>query len=105
MQQFTLNTLDGTHLGFMVFVPDNEHDPQPQSGSCMLRLQAAEAGSLPEQVAQVLTPYTSSILSWHISGEVLSLCDAEGSIIADLRQQYLRIGGLTLQLTNLNGNL
>ena len=39
----------------------------------------------------------------HVEG--IALYDAEGGLAADIRQQYLRLGGHTLLLTDLEGNL
>lgn len=102
MQQFTLSTTDGLHLGFMVFLPDNRHDPQPQSGTCMLRLQAADADGM--QAARLLNPHDGAPLTWRIERETLHLYGADGGFLADIRQQYLRIGGAVFRLDDLQGS-
>lgn len=102
MQQFTLSTPEGRHLGFIVFLPDNEHETPPQSGVCMLRLQAAEA-ALPE--AAPLPAWADQTLFWRTEGEALAIYDAGNQAVADLRQQYLRWSGRLFVLSDLSGNL
>lgn len=105
MQQFTLNTPEGIHLGFIVFLPDNEYEEPPQSGACMLRLQAADASSAELPAGNPLSSWAEQSLLWYIEGDSLTIHDQNGGQIAELRQQYLRLGGQLFVLSDLNGNL
>lgn len=103
MRQFTLSTPNGTLLGFLVLIADN--DDEPISGSAMI--QAHTAALPPEDAApaRTLEALAGQLLVWQPHGEGIALYDAEGGLAADIRQQYLRLGGHTLLLTDLEGNL
>ena len=93
MRQFTLSTPNGTLLGFLVLIADN--DDEPISGSAMI--QAHTAALPPEDAApaRALEALAGQLLVWQ----------PHGGLAADIRQQYLRLGGHTLLLTDLEGNL
>lgn len=105
MQQFTLNTPEGIHLGFIVFLPDDEYEEPPQSGVCMLRLQAADASSAELPTGNPLQAWAEQTLLWRVEGDTLTIHDSTGHPVADLRQQYLRLAGRLFVLSDLNGNL
>ncbi|MDO4694218.1 MAG: hypothetical protein Q4A62_06275 [Eikenella sp.] len=105
MQQFTLSTPEGIHLGFIVFLPDEEYGEPPQSGVCMLRLQAADASPAGLPAGNRLQAWAEQALLWRVEGDTLTIYDPTGHPIADLRQQYLRWGGQWFVLSDLNGNL
>ncbi|MBH5329759.1 hypothetical protein H9Q10_08770 [Eikenella sp. S3360] len=103
MRQFTLSTENGTLLGFLVLTADS--DDEPQSGHAMI--QPHEASLPPDAAApaRTLAALAGQLLAWQAQGEGIALYDAAGSPAADIRQQYLRLGGHTLLLTDLEGNL
>ena len=103
MRQFTLSTPNGTLLGFLVLIADN--DDEPISGSAMIQ---EHADALPPEdaaSARALEALAGQLLVWQPHGDGIALYDADGGLAADVRQQYLRVGGHTLLLTDLEGNL
>ncbi|OAM29211.1 MULTISPECIES: hypothetical protein [Eikenella] len=103
MRQFTLSTENGTLLGFLVLTADS--GDEPQSGHAMLQLHEAPLPPADAAAARALAALAGQMLAWQPQGEGIALYDAEGSPAADIRQQYLRLGGHTLLLTDLEGNL
>ena len=103
MRQFTLSTPNGTLLGFLVLMADN--DDEPVSGSAMIQVYAAELPPEDAVPARALEALAGQLLVWQPHGDGIALYDAEGGLAADVRQQYLRLGGHTLLLTDLEGNL
>ena len=103
MRQFTLSTPNGTLLGFLVLMADN--DDEPVSGNAMI--QAHTVALPPEDAApaRALEALAGQLLVWQPHGDGIALYDADGGLAADVRQQYLRVGGHTLLLTDLEGNL
>lgn len=101
MHTFTLSDSGGRHLGFMVFLPDSEHDGGADSGSCMFSLTAADDAVLPQGLEQ----YAGRSLRWCREGGGFALYGEDGTPLAALDGQYLNLGGLTLILSDLEGNL
>ena len=105
MRQFTLSTAKGTLLGFLVLTADSEGDAEPQSGNCMIQLHEAELPAEAAAAARALAPLCGRLLTWQPQGDGIALYDSAGRPAADIRQQYLRLGGQTLLLTDLEGTL
>ena len=103
MRQFTLSTPNGTLLGFLVLMADN--DDEPVSGSAMIQVHAAALPPEDAAPARALEALAGQLLVWQLHGDGIALYDADGGLAADVRQQYLRLGGHTLLLTDLEGNL
>ncbi len=103
MRQFTLSTANGTLLGFLVLTADS--DSEPQSGNCMIQLHEASLPAEAAAAARALAPLCGQLLAWQPQGDGIALYDSAGRPAADIRQQYLRLGGQTLLLTDLEGNL
>ena len=103
MHRFAINTPDGALQGFLVLTSDDETDPQPQSGICMLQLHAQ--AEMPPAINRLLSPLAGQLLTWHLHGDSIGLCNAAGRTVAGIRQQYLRLGGETLLLSDLEGTL
>lgn len=103
MRQFTLSTPNGTLLGFLVLIADN--DDEPISGSAMIQAHTAALSPEDAAPARALEALAGQLLVWQPHGEGITLYNAEGGLAADIRQQYLRLGGHTLLLTDLEGNL
>ena len=103
MRQFTLSTPNGTLLGFLVLIADN--DDEPVSGSAMIQAHAAALPPEDAPSARAWEALAGQLLVWQPHGDGIALYDAEGGLAADVRQQYLRLGGHTLLLTDLEGNL
>lgn len=103
MRQFTLSTPNGTLLGFLVLMANN--DDEPVSGSAMIQVHAAALPPEDAAPARALEALAGQLLVWQPHGDGIALYDAEGGLAADVRQQYLRLGGHTLLLTDLEGNL
>lgn len=103
MRRFAISTPDGILQGFLVLTSGDETDPPPKSGVCMLQLHTqAEA---PSAINRLLSPLAGQLLTWHLHGDSIGLCDAAGRTVAGIRQQYLRLGDETLLLSDLEGNL
>lgn len=105
MHRFAISTSDGILQGFLVLTSGDETDPQSKSGACMLQLHIHTQAEVPPAINRLLSPLAGQLLTWHLHGDSIGLCDAAGRTVAGIHQQYLRLGGETLLLSDLEGNL
>ncbi|ASK28529.1 HLGFF motif protein [Neisseria chenwenguii] len=97
MHYFSIHTQSGSHLGFLIMLPDDESETPPESGRFVVKLQNGAAFPALENLQNPDAP-----LVWRINKERIELFDGESNV-ATLRNEYLTIGGQTLLLTDLTG--
>ena len=99
MHQFSIHAPDGEHLGFLVMLADDETRPQPESGQLALQIQPAAKNTALARLAQAQTLY------WQFTRDHVRIHDEDGDYRANIRQEWLIIGGEHYQLTDLEGSL
>ena len=102
MMHYTVNTLSGEHLGFLVMVADD--DDHPDSGLCMVKVQTVNetAARLPETMA-LADLAQHQALTWQVADRQVWLCDADQIRQGCLKDGYLHLGRIVLQLNDLTG--
>ncbi len=96
---YTINTLDYQHLGFLLLVPENEHEPFWGDG--MVKLQTTDADILTSPEAQVLQSLCQPF-TWQIEQDTM-LFSHEDDIIAKLQGEYLQVGTVHYLIHDLTG--
>lgn len=107
MYYFSVNSEDNRHLGFLVLMMADEHQDHGDHGFLALKAQAepADQQACAEQW-RVLTRWAKvPQLAWRQQGEAVVICDADGSDIGRLQQQFLRLGGQHFVLNDLTGTV
>ena len=99
MHQFSIHARSGEHLGFLVMLADDETSPQPESGQLALQIQPAAQGSALARLAQAQTLY------WQLTRDHVRIHDEDGDHCANIRQEWLLIGGERYLLNDLEGSL
>ncbi|WP_274585419.1 hypothetical protein V6667_05520 [Neisseria leonii] len=99
MHYFSLHSQNGSHLGFLIMLPDDENGRPPQSGRLAFKLE-----NTPE--AAPLAPYQGleTPLYWQVENGETVLSDGE-TAIGRIRQEWLTVGGHTFTLNDLAGSL
>ena len=99
MHQFSIHAPDGEHLGFLVMLADDETAPHPESGQLALQIQPAAKNTALARLAQAQTLY------WQAAGDHVRIRDEDGDHRANIRQEWLLIGGERYLLNDLEGSL
>lgn len=105
MHYFSIHTQNGTHLGFLIMLPDDEQAAQTQGGRFAVKLQS-ENPQIDSAAAQALSALESADtpLYWTVEKDGVTLSNGE-SAIGRIRNEYLSLGGQTLVLNDLTGTL
>ena len=82
MRQFTLSTPNGTLLGFLVLMADN--DDETVSGNAMIQAHAAALPPEDAAPARALEALAGQLLVWQPHGDGIALYDADGGLAADM---------------------
>ena len=103
MHYFSIHNPQGEHLGFLVMVPDNEHNQITESGQFALKIQSEYP---PNDIAAlaVLSRYEQSEapLCW-VTDKYQILLSCDDKAIGTIRQENLILDGHNLLLTDLTG--
>lgn len=104
MHYFSIHTQQGEHLGFLIMLPDDESEMQPQSGHFIIKIQSEMPPQDKEAVA-VLLPFEQNHLSWtwRVMKERVELFDEAEQNIGSIRNEYLMLLGQILVLNDLTG--
>ncbi|MFC2389052.1 MAG: hypothetical protein ACFNNL_05035, partial [Kingella oralis] len=81
------------------FYADDETSPQPESGQLALQIQPAAKNTALARLAQAQTLY------WQTAGDHVRIRDEDGDHRANIRQEWLIVGGEHYQLNDLEGSL
>lgn len=105
MHYFSIHTREGSHLGFLIMLPDNESEHPPQSGRFAVKLQS-EQPPQPTAAAQALLhcQNAETPLYWTVEKDHVALFDGNGAL-GRVRGEYLTISGQTLLLNDLTGTV
>lgn len=95
MRQFSVSNEAGKHIGFMVFMSEEE---EAQYGVAMLRL-------LSDTQEVMLARWANQTLRWVFEGQMIVLHDEDDDVVGRVQAQYLSLAGKVWQLTDLEGNL
>ena len=95
MQQFTINTPDGEHLGFLMMLADDEQTHA--SGQLAIKL------TTNVQDNRLTDWQNEGALFWAIDGDCVKVRDANDILRGTIRQQWLVIGSEHYLLENLTG--
>ncbi|EGV34707.1 HLGFF motif protein [Neisseria weaveri] len=103
MHYFSIHTLAGEHLGFLVMMADNEHENPPGSGYLTVKLQSEQAPK-DEAAAQAVhaCETVDSPLTWLLEKNGIALYGGTEPI-GRIRNEYLTLHGQTLVLNDLTG--
>lgn len=103
MHYFSLHTPQGTHLGFFIMLPDDEHQHPAQSGRFIIKLQSESPLSPALQTS--LAPYQNPNipLYWTVDKDRVTLLDSERNMIGSIRNEYLTLNGQSLLLSDMTG--
>ena len=101
MHQFSIHTRSGEHLGFLVMLADDETSPQPE------RRAASPCKSNPPRKTPALARLAqgAKALYWQTAGDHVRIRDEDGDHRANIRQEWLIVGGEHYQLNDLEGSL
>ena len=99
MHQFSIHRPSGEHLGFLVMLADDETAPHPESERLPLQIHPAAKNTALARLAQAQTLY------WQTSGDHVHIRDEDGDHRANIRQEWLIVGGEHYQLNDLEGSL
>ena len=103
MHQFSIHTPAGTHLGFLIMLPDDVHEPT--HGQLALKL----LDNLPNMLhtaAQPLIEWANAgALTWIVGNQNVSVHDEDGELMGSIRQEWLIIKGAQFVLNDLEGAL
>lgn len=102
MDYFSLHDSDSLHCGFLIMIADNETAERPTSGQFVFKLQDSAPQAAEDVLAHLQEPHSGQI--WRVEKERVHLF-SDGHIIADIRQEYLTIGGQTFVLNDMTGML
>ncbi len=98
---YTINTLDYQHLGFLVLIPEDEREPL--FGQGIIKLQSNDADILQSKEALKLTELTQ-MFSWHIDNDVMLLTRDE-TPLAEFKNEYLHVGDCYYLIQDLTGTV
>lgn len=106
MKYFSIHCHDHEHIGFLIMLPDNEHDYNPQSGQFVLKIQnehPSKHHSLIQDLEDLQNPHAG--LRWQIDKDKVVLSNPEGDFLGSIRQECLSIRGHSLLINDLTGTL
>lgn len=103
MHYFSIHTLNGEHLGFLIMLADDESQAQPQSGRFAVKLQSEQAPQDAESV-RILSVLEQSqrLLFWRVEKERVSLFEGDQPA-GSIRNEYLTVAGKQWVLNDLTG--
>ncbi len=98
---YTINTIDYQHLGFLVLIAENEQEPT--FGSGLIKLQSEDDSLLQSREAQNLSLLTQPF-TWDIENDTMTF-HHENDIKSQLQGEYLTVGAIHYRIHDLTGNI
>ncbi|MDO5686178.1 MAG: hypothetical protein Q4G42_02125 [Neisseria sp.] len=97
---FSIATLDGAHIGFLLITRD---DAQQESGGLMIKVQVADPEVSHRPEVRALARSAQAYFVWRLEDALLNIYDDHGEETAQIQGEYLQYCGYTYSLNELVG--